>query len=238
MYVKVRSEGFAQVGSITRKGPLWPESLPYQKNDGHAWPRPFFWYDTNVSQKDSNLCSNKNKNKQKVGVIPKEGWVRPHASILLLVWHQLMPLGTFLHNAMYRLVPEQVDIRLPAIKDTCYRYSAYKKSGGVFFFYHAMAHLLHLFALSLLCCNWFRKSIIYCSICLWLSPRRFCVDFLLCYNIAGRGVKINKNCVSKLRNRPFVKNTPQIFERISIEKVVKKGHFFGASCIPISLHCK
>ena len=31
---------------VTRKGSLLPESVPYQKKDGHAWPRlPFFWHD-------------------------------------------------------------------------------------------------------------------------------------------------------------------------------------------------
>ncbi len=30
-----------------RKGPLWPESVSYQKRDGRAGPRPSFsWYDT------------------------------------------------------------------------------------------------------------------------------------------------------------------------------------------------
>ncbi len=34
----------------------------------------------------------------KVGVIPKEGWARPCAPILL-VWHRLKPLGTFWRDA-------------------------------------------------------------------------------------------------------------------------------------------
>ncbi len=37
----------------------------------------------------------------KFGVIPKEGWVRPHTPVLLLVWPQLRPLGTFSHNAAH-----------------------------------------------------------------------------------------------------------------------------------------
>ncbi len=32
-----------------QKGPLWPESVSYQKNNGCAWPRPSFsWYETCV----------------------------------------------------------------------------------------------------------------------------------------------------------------------------------------------
>ncbi len=34
------------VGGAMQKGPLWPESVSYQKKDGRAGPRPpFFWYD-------------------------------------------------------------------------------------------------------------------------------------------------------------------------------------------------
>ena len=35
------------------------------------------------------------KKSNKVVVIPKEGWARPHAPILLLVWQWLRPLGPF-----------------------------------------------------------------------------------------------------------------------------------------------
>ncbi len=36
-----------QVGDITREDLYCPESLSYQKKDGHAWLHPsFFWYDT------------------------------------------------------------------------------------------------------------------------------------------------------------------------------------------------
>ncbi len=36
----------------TQKGPLWPESLSYQKKDGRAGPRPpFFWFYTDFQKK-------------------------------------------------------------------------------------------------------------------------------------------------------------------------------------------
>ncbi len=39
---------------VTRKQTLRSQSLSYQKKDGHAWPRPpFFWYDTYFSEFDS-----------------------------------------------------------------------------------------------------------------------------------------------------------------------------------------
>ncbi len=36
----------------------------------------------------------------KIGVIPKEGRVRPRTSVLLLVWQRLRTLGTFYHDAI------------------------------------------------------------------------------------------------------------------------------------------
>ena len=39
----------------------------------------------------------------KVGVIPKEGWVRPCSAVLLLVWQQLKPSWTFLHDTAHCL---------------------------------------------------------------------------------------------------------------------------------------
>ena len=38
---------------ITRKKTLRLLSLSCQKRDGRAWPRPFFWYDTDFSEFDS-----------------------------------------------------------------------------------------------------------------------------------------------------------------------------------------
>ncbi len=40
----------------------------------------------------------------KSSVIPKEGWARQHAPILLLLWQQLRHLGTFVRNAAHLTV--------------------------------------------------------------------------------------------------------------------------------------
>ncbi len=39
------------MGDVTRKGPLCPESLSYQKKDGRVTRPSFFWYDTDFSKK-------------------------------------------------------------------------------------------------------------------------------------------------------------------------------------------
>ncbi len=51
------------MGCVTRKGPLCPESLSYQKKDGRARPRPpFFWYDTDFSKKKKSNIFQKKSN--------------------------------------------------------------------------------------------------------------------------------------------------------------------------------
>ncbi len=42
------------LGGITRKGPLWPESLSYQKKDGRVTCSSFFWYDTEWTKQKKN----------------------------------------------------------------------------------------------------------------------------------------------------------------------------------------
>ena len=70
---------------VTQKGPQWPESLSYQKKDGHAWPhQPFFWYDTNFFEiLFLNLC------------------IFFYAPILLSVWQRLRTLETFSCDAAH-----------------------------------------------------------------------------------------------------------------------------------------
>ncbi len=58
---------------------------------------PFFWYDTDFFVEFFFFW--------KVGVIPKEGWARPCVTALLLVWHRLRTLGTFLRNVAHLLLP-------------------------------------------------------------------------------------------------------------------------------------
>ncbi len=57
----------------------------------------FFWYDTDWTKKEMLFF----KKVTKVGVIPKERWVRPPAPNLLLVWQQVRTLGTFSWNTAH-----------------------------------------------------------------------------------------------------------------------------------------
>ncbi len=86
---------------VTRKGPLYPESLSYQKKDGCTCPRPpFFWYDAELKKK----LGEKNWEKKFQNFFKRKNlksWchTKRSAPVLLLVWQWLRTSGTFSCNS-------------------------------------------------------------------------------------------------------------------------------------------
>ncbi len=77
------------MGCVKPKGSWCPESLLYQKKDGHAWPRPsVFWYDTDFSK----------KKKKKIKKFFFQNFQKKNlkSQCHKLVWQRLRTLGTFL----------------------------------------------------------------------------------------------------------------------------------------------
>ncbi len=113
--------GTSYLGCVTRKGPLCPESLSYQKEDGCAGSHPaFFWYDTEfwkIFKKKINLKSLCHTRRRMDGLPRTLGTVSRNAAHLCQRYRDVR--GHMGHYLFMRSVASHLCLRTEALWAMC-----------------------------------------------------------------------------------------------------------------------